>query len=80
METMAVLARTASPLAGTGRRPSASVRPSASLSFSAASTGTRRRVGRGLSAAKVESRSAARTRAAPRGIVASSLGYAEQQN
>ncbi|OEL34885.1 Nucleoside diphosphate kinase 2, chloroplastic [Dichanthelium oligosanthes] len=43
METMALLARTAPPLAGTGRRPSAAVRPSAFLSFAAASTATRGR-------------------------------------
>ncbi|XP_039783139.1 nucleoside diphosphate kinase 2, chloroplastic-like isoform X2 [Panicum virgatum] len=72
METMAVLARTAPPLAGTGRRPSAAVRPSAFLSFAAASTGTRGRVARGLSTTTVGSGSAARARAVPRGIVASS--------
>ncbi|RLN07597.1 nucleoside diphosphate kinase 2 [Panicum miliaceum] len=71
METMAVLARTAPPLAGTGRRPSATVRPSAFLSIAATSTGTRGRVARGLSAATVGSGSAARARAVPRGIVAS---------
>jgi len=74
METMAVLARTAPPLAGTGRRPSAAVRPSAFLSFAAASTGTCGRVEGGLSTTTVGSGSAARARAVPRGIVASSVG------
>jgi len=69
---MAVLARTAPPLAGTGRQPSAAVRPSAFLSFAAASTGTRGWVARGLSTTTVGSGSAARARAVPRGIVASS--------
>ncbi|PAN21284.1 hypothetical protein PAHAL_3G455200 [Panicum hallii] len=66
--TMAVLARTAAPLAGTGRRPSGSVRPSASLSFAAA-TKSRGRLGVGLSARS--GRAAGARRAVPRGIVAS---------
>ncbi|XP_025798930.1 nucleoside diphosphate kinase 2, chloroplastic-like isoform X1 [Panicum hallii] len=72
MATMAVRVRTAPPLAGTERRPSAAVRPLAFLSFAVASTGARGRVGRGLSATTVGSGSAARARAVPRGIVASS--------
>ncbi|PUZ67372.1 hypothetical protein GQ55_3G429300 [Panicum hallii var. hallii] len=66
--TMAVVARTAAPLAGTGRRPSGSVRPSASLSFAAA-TKSRGRLGVGLSARS--GRAAGARRAVPRGIVAS---------
>ncbi|CAL4891781.1 unnamed protein product [Urochloa decumbens] len=51
MEAMGVLARTAAPLAGTGRRPSAAGRPSASLSFAAAAaTRSRNRLGVGMSA------------------------------
>ncbi|PUZ77340.1 hypothetical protein GQ55_1G363400 [Panicum hallii var. hallii] len=72
MATMAVRVRTAPPLAGTERRPSAAVRPLAFLSFAVASTGARGRVGRGLSATTVGSGSVARARAVPRGIVASS--------
>jgi hypothetical protein len=62
METMAVLAMTAPPLAGT-RRTSSAVRPLASLSFTAVSTGPRARLG--LSAAGAG-------RAAPLRVVASS--------
>jgi hypothetical protein len=49
VKTMAVLARTAPPLAGTGHWASTSVLPSASLSFAAASSRPRGRLG--LSAA-----------------------------
>ncbi|KAL6622386.1 hypothetical protein ACP70R_032265 [Stipagrostis hirtigluma subsp. patula] len=69
MEAMAVLARTAPPPPGTARRPSGRVRPSASVSF-AASSRPRCRLGVGLGAAG--GRRAARARAVPRGIVASS--------
>ncbi|XP_062204482.1 nucleoside diphosphate kinase 2, chloroplastic-like [Phragmites australis] len=65
---MAVLARTAPPLAGTGHRPSVAVRPSVSLSFAASS---RPRSGLGLSAAG-GGRVAVARRAVPRSIVASS--------
>ncbi|CAN6326514.1 unnamed protein product [Urochloa humidicola] len=50
MEARGVLARTAAPLAGAGSRPSGAVRPSASLSFAAASTRSGGRLGVGLSA------------------------------
>ncbi|KAL6599863.1 hypothetical protein ACP70R_045514 [Stipagrostis hirtigluma subsp. patula] len=70
MEAMAVLARTAPPPAGTGRRPSGLFQPSASVSF-AASSRPRGRLGVGLRAAG--GGRAARARAVPRGgIVASS--------
>ncbi|CAL4898812.1 unnamed protein product [Urochloa decumbens] len=65
MEAMGVLARTAAPLAGTGRRPSAAGRPSASLSFAAAAaTRSRGRLGVGLSA-----RSGRASRAVQRGRI-----------
>ncbi|KAK3139960.1 hypothetical protein QOZ80_5AG0393300 [Eleusine coracana subsp. coracana] len=70
METMAVLAKTAPPLAGTRSRPSATVRPSASLSFAAAPTRPRGRLG--LSVAGT-GRAAGARRAAPRSIVASAV-------
>ncbi|RCV18901.1 hypothetical protein SETIT_3G340300v2 [Setaria italica] len=70
METMGVLARTAAPLAGAGRRHSGAVRPSASLSFAAAAaTRSRGRLGVGVCARS--GRSAGARRAVPRGIVAS---------
>ncbi|TVU49626.1 hypothetical protein EJB05_00944 [Eragrostis curvula] len=69
METMAVLARTAPPLAGTGRRPYAALRPSASLSFASASS--RPRATLGLRAAG-GARAAGARRAALRPVVASS--------
>ncbi|XP_066355973.1 uncharacterized protein [Miscanthus floridulus] len=72
METMAALARTAPPLAGSTRRPSCALRPTASLSFGAASTTPRGRLGLGLSTASAGSGRAARARAVPRRIVASS--------
>uniref|UniRef100_A0A804RDF2 Nucleoside diphosphate kinase 1 n=1 Tax=Zea mays TaxID=4577 RepID=A0A804RDF2_MAIZE len=72
METMSALARTAPPLAGTIRRPSCALRPTASLSFAAASTTPRGRLGLGLSTAPAGSGRAARARAVPRRIVASS--------
>uniref|UniRef100_A0A804RHJ9 Nucleoside diphosphate kinase n=1 Tax=Zea mays TaxID=4577 RepID=A0A804RHJ9_MAIZE len=74
METMSALARTAPPLAGTIRRPSCALRPTASLSFAAASTTPRGRLGLGLSTAPAGSGRAARARAVPRRIVASSVG------
>ncbi|CAD6267580.1 unnamed protein product [Miscanthus lutarioriparius] len=75
METMAALARTAPPLAGSSRRPSCALRPTASLSFGAASTTPRGRLGLGLSTASAGSGRAARARAVPRRkIVASSVG------
>uniref|UniRef100_A0A804RDR5 Nucleoside diphosphate kinase n=1 Tax=Zea mays TaxID=4577 RepID=A0A804RDR5_MAIZE len=75
METMSALARTAPPLAGTIRRPSCALRPTASLSFAAASTTPRGRLGLGLSTAPAGSGRAARARAVPRRIVASSEHY-----
>nr|ACG38095.1 nucleoside diphosphate kinase 2 [Zea mays] len=72
METMSALARTAPPLAGTIRRPSCALRPTASLSFAAASTTPRGRLGLGLSTAPAGSGRAARARAVPQRIVASS--------
>ncbi|PWZ45129.1 Nucleoside diphosphate kinase 2, chloroplastic [Zea mays] len=74
METMSALARTAPPLAGTIRRPSCALRPTASLSFAAASTTPRGRLGLGLSTAPAGSGRAARARAVPQRIVASSVG------
>ncbi|XP_066356772.1 nucleoside diphosphate kinase 2, chloroplastic-like isoform X1 [Miscanthus floridulus] len=72
METMAALARTAPPLAGSTRRPSCALRPTASLSFGAASTTPRGRLGLGLSTASPGSVRAARARTVPRRIVSSS--------
>ncbi|XP_066355591.1 uncharacterized protein [Miscanthus floridulus] len=72
METMAALARTVPPLAGSTRRPSCALRPTASLSFGAASTAPRGRLGLGLSTASAGCGRAARARAVPRRIVASS--------
>ena len=75
METMAALARTAPPLAGSSRRPSCALRPTASLSFGAASTTPRGRLGLGLSTSSAGSVRAAGARAVPRRkIVASSVG------
>jgi nucleoside-diphosphate kinase len=73
MEAMGVLARTAAPLAGTGRRPSGAVRPTASLSFAAAATRSSGRLAVGVSA--WSRRAAGARRAVPRGIVASAVGY-----
>ncbi|CAN6336153.1 unnamed protein product [Urochloa humidicola] len=67
MEAMGVLARTAAPLSGAGRRPSGAVRPSASLSFSSASTRSRGRLGVELSA-----QSGRASRAVQRGKVVAS--------
>ncbi|KAG0521156.1 hypothetical protein BDA96_08G137200 [Sorghum bicolor] len=72
METMAALARTAPPLAGTTQRHSCALRRTASLSFAAASTTPRGRLGLALSTASAGSGRAARARAVPRRIVASS--------
>ena len=74
METMGLLARTAAPLAGAGRRHSGAVRPSASLSFAAAAaTRSRGRLGVGVCARS--GRSAGARHAVPRGIVASAVRY-----
>jgi hypothetical protein len=77
MDAMATLARTGpSPLAAAGHRSSASLRPSASLSFAAASSRSRGRVG--LSAAGWSGRAANRVaRVTPSRIVASSVGFLE---
>ncbi|XP_066358723.1 uncharacterized protein [Miscanthus floridulus] len=73
MESTAALARTSPPLAGSTRRPSCALWPTASLSFAAASTTPRGRLGLGLSTASPGSGRAARARAVPRRkIVASS--------
>lgn len=67
---MAALARTSPTLAATGRRSSARLRPSASLSFAAASSRPRGRVG--LSMPERSGRATRVARASPRRIVASS--------
>jgi hypothetical protein len=77
MDAMATLARTGpSPLAAAGHRSSASLRPSASLSFAAASSRSRGRVV-GLSTAGWSGRANRVARVTPSRIVASSVGFLE---
>ncbi|KAM0897841.1 hypothetical protein ACQ4PT_022300 [Festuca glaucescens] len=69
MDAMAALTRTGPSLAATGHRSSASLRPSASLSFPSASSRSRRV---GLSTAAWSGRAARVARVTPSRIVASS--------